>query len=137
MSINYYNNLINLDNDSFNILLSLFTNKEILKICFSNKKILKKIRWDYLLKDRKINIPFEISHPIICNFLDNEDQKKCFSKFYHHTKGSSIKSWGNLYFNQIEDSSTKCEYIAICCGLYHSVALKQDGSIKTLGYSLE
>ena len=120
---------------SYRNMISNLDGKEIIRSCANNKQLCTQINWIRLLRERAINFnplgPLPI--PKMCLMMADDRQKEACTKFYHYTKGGKIVIWGNNGYYQRNDLPAETAYIAIACGEYHSVALKNDGKIVTWG----
>ena len=116
-------------------MISLLDGKDIIKKCASNMELCNQINWIRLLRERAINFnPLgTLPIPKMCLMMTDDRQKEACTKFYHYTKGGKIVFWGNDDFDQRNNSPTDDGYVAIACGIQHSVALKNDGTIVTWG----
>jgi len=105
--------------DLMNITLSNLSNEEIIQACSVNKTFCQKMNWKKLIKDRNINIEsvLNLDEPIICNNTIDIQLPFC-RKFYNYT---------NYY------KYTKHHISTIAAGWAHSMALKNDGTVRVWG----
>ena len=74
--------------DTMNYVLEALTNKEIIKRCILNKRDCQKVNWRKLIGDRGINTEsvINLDEPIMCKYINNEDQRSYCKFFYNYTK---------------------------------------------------
>ena len=72
------------------VIISNLSSIEIIKTCGIHKNLCNNINWRDLLKDRYNIVDYEINeqqpYPIICNNIENIDQKNICRKFYYITR---------------------------------------------------